>query len=311
LLDGSDYNNIRLGVGARMTFFDLGTYGAEWRNDVILGSDYGIASEYYRPIDRLGRFFVAPRLFANSTPFDIYDNDQRIASYRQRNLGGGLDVGIAFDRFSELRLGYQLENLNLSRQIGASEFPDIGGRQGFTRILYRIDHADDRSVPRQGYRLETSLQYYDANPLASNGFPVAELKSQVFHRLDTPSSIFLLASGGSTFNYGDVGVPPFSLGGPMKLSAYGNNAFLTRQYFLFQAGYIRRLRELTPLLGRNMYVIADYEIGKAYFDVYPSNLPMDVNVAVLFQTFMGPVVFGGAVGDTGHKKLYFKIGKFF
>jgi NTE family protein len=311
LLDGSDYNNVRLSVGARLTFFDLGGFGAEWRNDVIVGSDYGISSEYYRPLDRPGHFFLAPRLFANNTPFDIYDGDQRVASYRERNLGGGFDAGIAFDRSSELRVGYQLENLRLTRNIGTAEFPDVGGRQGVMRLLYRVDRTDDRSVPRRGYRLETSFRYFDTNPLASEGFPVAEVRSAFFHRLNRPSSVFFTASGGSTFGYHDVGVPPFSLGGPLRLSAYGNNTFLTSQYFLFQAGYIRRLRQLTPLLGRNLYLIGNYEIGKAYFGPYASALPMDGNVGILIQTFLGPVVFGGAVGDRGHSKFYFKIGRYF
>lgn len=310
-VDGSDYNNVRLSVGARLTFFDLGKFGAEWRNDVIVGSEYGIASEYYRPIDRLGKWFVAPRLFASSTPFDLYDGDNRIAAYRERNLGGGVDMGLAFNRYSELRIGYQLENFKLSRNIGLAEFPDVGGRQGFTRMLYRVDRTDDRSVPRQGYRLESSFRFYDANPLAHDGFPVIELRSQFFHRLNQPSSLFLLASGGTTFGFDDVGVPPFSLGGPLRLSAYGTNTFLTRQYYLLQGGYIRRLRELTPLLGRNMYLIANYEIGKAYFGNFASDLPMDGNVAVLVQSFLGPIVFGGAVGDRGHSKFYFKVGRYF
>jgi NTE family protein len=311
LLDGSDYNNVRLSVGARLTFFDLGAFGAEWRNDVVVGSDYGIASEYYRPLDRPGHFFIAPRLFANSTPFDLYDGDKRVAAYRQRNLGGGFDAGIAFDRYSELRVGYQLENFRLTRNIGAPEFPDVGGRQGFARVQYRVDRTDDRSVPRRGYRLDSSFRYFDSNPLASSGFPVVELQTAFFHRLNLPSSVFLTASGGSTFGYHDIGVPPFSLGGPLRLSAYGNNTFITSQYYLFQAGYIRRLRELTPLLGRNLYLIANYEIGKAYFGSYASDLPMDANAAILIQTFLGPVVFGGAVGDRGHSKFYFKIGRYF
>jgi hypothetical protein len=69
---------VRFSVGARLTFFDLGAFGAEWRNDVIVGSEYGIASEYYRPLDRPGHFFVAPRLFANTTPFDLYDGDGNV-----------------------------------------------------------------------------------------------------------------------------------------------------------------------------------------------------------------------------------------
>ena len=81
----------------------------------------------------------------------------------------------------------------------------------------------------------------------------------------------------------------------------------------FQPGYIRRLKELSPLLGKNVYLVTDYEIGKAYgpFNTADSRLPMDFNAAVLVQSFIGPVVFGGSVGDRGHHKFYFQLGRLF
>ena len=49
LLDGSSFSGVNFSMGARITFLDLGTYRAELRNDVIVGSQYGINSQYYRP----------------------------------------------------------------------------------------------------------------------------------------------------------------------------------------------------------------------------------------------------------------------
>ena len=56
-------------------------------------------------------------------------------------------------------------------------------RSGFTQLRYLIDQTDDRS--RQGYRVESSFRYFDANPLASvrlrsckpHTFIVSELSS--------------------------------------------------------------------------------------------------------------------------------------
>jgi NTE family protein len=113
--------------------------------------------------------------------------------------------------------------------------------------------------------------------------------------------------------YRHTGIPMFGIGGPQRLAAYGTNELLTNQYFLFQPGYIRRLAQLSPLLGNNVYLVADYEIGKAYGAVNQtdSRLPNDFNAAVLVQSFIGPVVFGGSVGDRGHHKLYFQLGRLF
>jgi NTE family protein len=315
LIDGSDYEDVRFSVGARITFLDIGGFGSEWRNDLIAGSEYGVASEYYHPLHWASPFFVAPRLFANALPFDIYSNDVRVASYRERNLGGGLDLGVTFNRYSELRFGYQNEHFHFSRQIGVADLPDVAGRQGVSQIRYTLDHTDDATVPRQGVRIQSHFSFFDANPGASHHFPLAELRSGIFHRVSNPSSLFLLASGGTTFGYDSIGLPPFSLGGPGRLGAYGPNEFLTNQYFLFQPGYIRRLTQLSPLLGNNVYFIGSYEIGKAYRNAFSSTnesrLPNDVTAAILVQSFLGPIVVGGSVGDRAHRKFYFQVGRFF
>ena len=315
LIDGSDYEDVRFSLGARITLLDIGGFGSEWRNDLIAGSQYGVSSEYYHPLHWASHFFVAPRAFANTAPFDIYDDDVRVATYRERNIGGGLDFGIAFDRYSELRFGYQDEHLHFSRQIGAQGLPDEAGRQGVSQVRYTLDHTDDPTVPRQGVRIQSNVSFFDANPGATEHFPLAEVRTGLFRRVSPKSSVFLLSSGGTTFGFNGVGLPPFSLGGPGRLSAYGPNEFITNQYFLFQPGYIHRISQLSPLFGDNVYLIGTYEIGKAYHNAFSSNvesrLPNDVSAAILVQTFLGPIVMGGSVGDRAHRKFYFQVGRFF
>jgi len=314
VIDGSDYTDVRFSLGARVTFHDIGGFGSEVRNDFIIGSTYGAASEYYHPLNWFSHFFAAPRLFASSKPLDLYFDNNRIATFRQHDAGGGLDLGIAPNRFSELRFGYQTGFLSLTRSIGIPQLlSDVSGRQGFSRVRYIIDHTNDPTLPRQGYLLQSRLEFYDSNPGATEHFPLAELRAGIFHRILKTNSIFMIASGGSTMGYRNTGIPMFGLGGPQRLAAYGTNEFLTNQYFLFQPGYIRRLRELTPLLGENVYLVTNYEIGKAYgaINATDSRLPNDFNAAVLVQSFIGPVVFGGSVGDRGHHRFYFQLGRYF
>lgn len=314
VIDGSDYTDVRFSLGARVTFHDIGGFGSELRNDFIIGTSYGATSEYYHPLNWFSHFFVAPRGFATSQPYDIYLDDTRIATYRNIAAGGGLDFGVAFNRFSELRFGYQADHFSLNRSIGIPGLlTNVSGRQGFSRLRYIVDHTDDPTLPRQGYLVQSRFEFYDANPGATEHFPLAELRTGVFHRIKKTNSLFLLGSGGSTFGREGTGIPMFSLGGPQRLAAYGVNELLSNQYFLGQAGYIRRLKELSPLLGNNVYLVADYEIGKAYSPVNQadSRLPNDFNAAVLVQSFIGPVVLGGSVGDRGHHKFYFQLGRLF
>lgn len=90
------------------------------------------------------------------------------------------------------------------------------------------------------------------------------------------------------------------------------NELLTNQYFLFQPAFLYRLRELSPLLKQNVYLLSMYEAGKAYGQAAGvPRIQQDGTIGVLFQTVFGPMFFGGSLGDTQHRKFYFKVGKFF
>jgi NTE family protein len=317
-LDGSDYDNPRFNVGARVTFYDVGTFGRELRNDIILGSEYGIASEYYVPLKKGSRWFIAPRAFADNAPFDAYQQDKLVAEYRDRQIGGAVDLGYEFGRDAELRVGYQIEDQKFTPRIGDPNLvPTIHGRAGFTRVQYVLDRDDDAVIPRSGYDLQVDGEWHDTQPGSTEGFPTLEAQARYFKRLDAPSSLFFGASAGTTFGYEGVGIPVFSLGGSQRMSAYGTNELLTNQYYYFQAGYLRELMKLPPFLGDKLYFIADFEIAKPFqlasSEDLPlsSRLPRDGAAGVVVNTIFGPVLIAGSVGDADHHRIFFRIGRLF
>jgi NTE family protein len=96
--------------------------------------------------------------------------------------------------------------------------------------------------------------------------------------------------------------------------AFGKNELLTNQYFLFQAGYIRKLTRMPPLIGSTIDFLGMFEVGKTYqlpSGPKPPYLPGDVVGALVVNTLFGPVEVGGAVGDYGHAKFFFQIGRIF
>ena len=107
LIDGSSLKNVTFNLGARVTLFDIGGFRSEWRNDIILFSQYGLRSEYYHPFTPLTHWFIAPRALAENNPFYLYDNNKLVSIYRRTNLGGGVDVGYQFGTTGELRVGYE------------------------------------------------------------------------------------------------------------------------------------------------------------------------------------------------------------
>jgi NTE family protein len=313
-IDGSSYNNVFFSLGARITFFNFGGYRRELRNDVIFGSQYGITSEYYRPFTPTSSWFVAPRGGFNSIQYPLFSGDTLLALYRNREALGGLDLGYAFGRTGELRLGYEGGYRKLTPQIGnSSQLPTVSGVTQDVRLQVVFNTLDQSVIPRRGSFLKFYTKYYLQNPAAPHGFPLSEAQFQNFFRVSKPSSIFLNASGGSSYGF-KTGIPAFGLGGTTRFVAFGTNELLTNQYFVFQTGYIRTLKTLPPLLGSTIDFLGMFEIGKTYqlpSGPKPPNLPRDVAGALIVNTLFGPVETGVAVGNYGHAKFFFQIGRVF
>jgi NTE family protein len=310
VLDGADYKNVLVTVGARVTFLDVGGFGSEWRNDVVAGSEYGLKTEFFHPFTPYTGWFGAVHGTADSSPFFVYQRDKLLGDYRDRLMGGGLDVGYTFGRYAELRLGYEAGYRKINEDLGNPVAPTVHGRYGFTSLRYRLERFDDPVIPRRGARLESTFKFYDIAPGTSDVVPTEELKLGVAHRTSEKSSVLLFASGGTAFSTKNTGFPLFTLGGPLRLSSYGTNELLTNQYFLLQPAVLYKLRELSPLLRENIYLLTMYEAGKAY-GVAPEKIAQDATVGFLFQTLFGPVFFGGSIGDSQHRKFFFEVGRFF
>jgi NTE family protein len=312
VIDGAEYDQIQFLIGARITFFDIGTFGSEWRNDVTLGSEHALRSEFYFPMGKTRRWFVAPQAFALNAQQNFFHQNTLVAEYRNKEGGGAFDFGFVPKRSSEVRIGYRGAYQRLYPAIGGLPYGTLEGRVGTTSLRYALDLRNDPIIPTAGGDTAFRASWYDANPGAASGFALAQTEMTKFIPLKKTFSIFGTATGGTTFTYHKTGFPPFALGGGPNLYAYGKNEYLTNQYFLFRVGYLHPLWALPPLVGKKVYVIGAAEGGKLY-DLSPgtSTLPGDVTAGLVMNTIFGPIEVGGAAGATGHYKFFYRLGRVF
>src|SRR5262249_31709352 len=153
--------------------------------------------------------------------------------YRIRRTDAGVDIGYGFNRFAELRIGYETGYTDAILKLGLPEFPAFSGRIGDTRVRFLMDHTDDPVVPRKGLLVETTFHWYDAFPGYKEGFAAQDARLEYFVPLTRKGSGYVVATGGTTFGTGGTGsVPLYFLGGVNKLSAYGTNELYGDQFYL-------------------------------------------------------------------------------
>jgi NTE family protein len=312
-LDGSEPDDVTFTLGSRFTFMDVAGERSEWRTDLQFGVTYGIATELYRPFLPLSRWFFAPSLNASQNTFLIYRKHDPLADYRQDQVTSGIDLGYSFNRFSEIRVGYSVGYYDAFLRLGTPEFAPTSGGVAALKVRYILDHTNEPVIPTKGYYIQSLFHFYNDYPGATENFPALQVTLNGFQPVSSEGSLFLTASGGTTFGFRHVGSPPpFFLGGPNQLSAYGLNELFGNQYFFARGGYLHKVFTLPTFVGKQVYFTGGGEFGKIYGDPNPvPRFSADIVGGFIGETALGPVFVGGSIGDSGHYKWFFQLGRIF
>ncbi len=309
-VDGSGVAAFDFSAGARITFMDVRHHGGEWRNDLLLGSSNLAATEFYQPIADTG-FFVAPFAFASKTARNAFTGEQRVAIFGDERAGGGFDIGYNTGRRSEVRLGYEIFAGKLSPLVGSSGLPIAKGSTGEFRLRYVWDGQDSPAVPSRGTRIIADLSRVLQSPQLLHPLDQAEVQTSTFVPLGVKSSLFVDLSGGSSFHGVAGPLQVFALGGPFRLGAYLPQEFLGSHYAYASVGFRRELFQLPTIVGKKIYWGAWYESGTAFNNPGPVVVHGSLNIGLIADTIIGPILLGGSVSPTGQSRANFSIGRLF
>jgi len=310
-ISSSDLNNIQFGLGGRITFMNVAGAGSELRADLGLGQTAGATVELFKPIKQGWRLFVAPRAYATQTGTAVYSGSQELAQYREVHRGIGADIGFIFDARDQLRIGEDYQVYENYRVVGSPLYRAFNFTPAITSI--RFDHLgeDDVMIPTRGSIIHLLAQYYDHRPTSGGGYQQGSASAAHFFPVLNKDAIYVDGSGGTTWNASNLGLAGFNLGGPLRLSAYNFYELSGDSFVLAEGGYLHHLFNLNPVIGDAVYVDGFYEAGRVYGYANTNTLGQDVAVALLAKTLIGPIYTGVSIGDGGHRKWFFGLGRVF
>lgn len=303
-------DNVNFNFLTRLTFFDIGKYGSEWRNDMRLGSNAYLATEYYRPLGDT-KFFVAPHASYERRRINLFGSGRRLAEYTGQTSQIGVDLGVGFNARSELRAGYTLGYQKGTLRVGDPLLPSLKGKFSYAGMRWTYDSLDKAQVPTKGIYSTSTINYFLDSPAATENFGQAETRLRAFVPVEERNIFFAFGGGGTSFRSTAPPLQQFTLGGPFRLGGYGFEEFRSSNYLQGGFGFLHNPKIIPTFLGGKTYIGAWYEGGSSFESLRDARYLQSASVGAIIETPVGPVFLGGSVNQNGRGRFYFSFGRVF
>ncbi len=300
-------------VGARLTATGLNSLGAEWRNDVQLGTNPRFDSEFYQPLGFDARFFVAPRIKFEQDNFNAFSGVDTIARYRVSESEIGLDFGRSLGRWGEFRLG-AFRGLGDARvKVGDPLIPNFDFDQGGILARLRIDTLDDPQIPKSGARFNLEWLQSKSSFGADNDFETVLAtvdKAWSWGRNDKNTLLTGLEYA-TTFDSPGQVQDFFRLGGFLRLSGLERGEISGPHVALARLSYYRELGDGNGVFDIPFYVGGSLEAGNAWQSRSDMSLGSALVNGSLFaglDTYLGQLFLAAGFAEDGETSFYLFFG---
>jgi len=278
-------SGFELQIGHRLPW--ITDSGLEWRNDLELGTIYGIRSELRQPVFNREGVYLAPYVNLQQKPLNLYSDNTPIAEYQMRTTQGGFDFGIPIGEFSdigEIRSGLVATHYNLHPRLGGlvvqqdnqvsaiATLPWVKTNEYAFHFRFTADQLDTPVFPQSGYLLGGELfagvnQSQSASSVVETHSDLRPFQQFTFNSTWAQSahdnSVNLGMQAGARYQSGSA-IPGIglSLGGFQHLTAYQPDQFIGNYLLYGNATYLYRAVNF-GMAGEAAFIGTSLEVGNA------------------------------------------------
>lgn len=295
--------------GVRRITRGLNERGAEWVNSMIIGDTLRFDSEFYQPLPEYDAF-IEPHVWHEQRDFSFYQNDDRLAEVRGREVGVQFDVGKEFENWGEARAGTFYSYIKPDVTTGQIEIPDRVHQAG-VKLQYRTDTMDDDLLPSDGRRF--SAEYTRGIRKLGSDSDADRLEiSMASAWSDDKNRLILTAEAGSTFTDDSLLSQRLSLGGLGRMSGLAENQLAGNHLLHSSLIYMRELSDFSGVA--QFYVGGSLEAGNVWAkneEVAVNDLLLTGSVFVGADTPLGPAFIGVAQTEGYDTRPFLYVGRGF
>lgn len=301
-------------LGGAFTIRPYGGHGAEWRNRVEVGSRIVLLSEFWQPIDRSARWFVAPSIGYDQHRVNVTDEEEVLASLDVWEASARLDAGRVLGDWGEARVGLVSSTGRSKVGVGDPTQLETGTfEQGAFEGAVTVDTVDSLALPREG----TIGRVVVTTPVEWLGGEEESFLQAQFDRALAwdRTSLVLGAEFDTALDDEEALESAFPLGGFLRLSGLGRDRVsgahvaLARAVTFVQLGRRGVDRDLVE-----WNVGASLEAGQAWGardDIDLHDLRASGSLFVAADTLFGAVFLGAGWTEPGEAAVFLVFGNLF
>lgn len=313
----SDFSHktlVALDVG--YTLSDITANGGLWLNELSVGWEPMVATEFYQPLTKQHNYFFRSRAEVGHDKWEATKDRPEISD---KYLYGGLSLGAHYNDNGVVEVGFIGQRGDLSTDESPDEY-DYYSYGGFASLAY--DDLNSINFPTQGNKLNLDIFWrqdvYD--PLLNE--ERAEKSVQIklnwrgalgigSHTLVGISSFAAVLTNNERED--DFTIHVSELGGFLNLSGYQQDALIGAHKAFAAAVYQYDLGSEVPgAFGLPLYLGTSLEVGKIWDikeTVKLNDLIGSASFYVGTDTSFGPAVLGVGVASDGEHTLFLSLGK--
>ena len=305
-----------LSLLANYTLTRLNALGGEWRNDLVVGGDRILVSEFYQPLSFRDTWFVAPGVASERRRLSVFALDEPVAEVDSRTSYAGLDLGYQHGRYAEYRIGARYGRVSVERATGVPPpelVPLLGEEIGYggAGARFATDRLDSAAIPRRGGRAQLigywSLESFGADDEYTQ---IVLDASKAFSR--GPHRIYGSLSGGVSPGGELPYYARFRIGGPGSFAGYARGELSGDAYGIVRLGYFHTVSRLPTTIGRDVVAGLFAEVGDVWqddADATASDLRTAYTALLGADTSFGPLYFGVGWAEEGSTQVFLSLGR--
>lgn len=297
------------------TMTNLNENGGEWRNELKLGYEKLIGTEFYQPLDRDQQFYGRARYQYEIEAWDLFDANNKVFELDKNTHQIDLGLGLNFASHGQMEIGLTGEKGRISNEAWLAEDLGFSSYGSYFQIGY--DTLNSISFPTSGNRvtLKVTVRKEEFDVEGVENESSTQIQADWKGALGFGNHAFVGKASLESSDSDGNSIHIAELGGFLNLSGYRKDALAGAHKVFGAFVYQYDLgRDALGMTDYPLYLGASVEAGNVWWEMDEVSLQDLIYAGSLYigtDTDLGPAALGIGLSDDGQRSFYLFIGKNF